>query len=101
MSKMELPAKKRVGLGRGLGALLQDSDSVNGVNNTRPSNPTPIERPQRLEQISSMNEISVDAIETNPINRVLILMRRRSTIGRLNPCTRDYSAYYGASNCPE
>ncbi|MDI9863709.1 ParB/RepB/Spo0J family partition protein [Flectobacillus longus] len=66
MSKMELPAKKRVGLGRGLGALLQDSDSVNGVNNTRPSNPTPIERPQRLEQISSMNEISVDAIETNP-----------------------------------
>lgn len=66
MSKVEIPAKKRVGLGRGLGALLQDSDSVNGTTNARPANPTPIERPQRLEQISSMNEISVDLIETNP-----------------------------------
>ncbi|MEA5428496.1 ParB/RepB/Spo0J family partition protein [Arcicella lustrica] len=65
MSKVEIPAvKKRVGLGRGLGALLQDSDEVN---NTQPRQPaTPIERPTRLEQISSMNEISVDLIETNP-----------------------------------
>ncbi len=64
MSKMEIPAKKRVGLGRGLGALLQDSDSVNGTSNAKPA--VPVERPQRLEQISSMNEISVDLIETNP-----------------------------------
>lgn len=65
MSKVEIPVlKKRVGLGRGLGALLQDSDEVN---NTQPRQPaTPIERPTRLEQISSMNEISVDLIETNP-----------------------------------
>ncbi len=61
---MEIPAKKRVGLGRGLGALLQDSDSVNGTSNAKPA--VPVERPQRLEQISSMNEISVDLIETNP-----------------------------------
>ncbi len=50
--------KKRVGLGRGLGALLQDSDSVN----TRPS-ATPL---SALEHISSMNEINVNFIETNP-----------------------------------
>ncbi|OZI07468.1 chromosome partitioning protein ParB [Siphonobacter sp. BAB-5385] len=51
--------KKRVGLGRGLGALLQDSDSVN---NSRPS-ATPL---SALEHISSMNEINVNFIETNP-----------------------------------
>ncbi len=50
--------KKRVGLGRGLGALLQDSDSVN----SRPS-ATPL---SALEHISSMNEINVNFIETNP-----------------------------------
>lgn len=65
MSKVEIPAvKKRVGLGRGLGALLQDSDEVNNVQSRPPV--TPMERPNRLEQISSMNEISVDLIETNP-----------------------------------
>ncbi|MFT4032886.1 MAG: ParB/RepB/Spo0J family partition protein [Siphonobacter sp.] len=48
--------KKRVGLGRGLGALLQDSDSVN-------IRSTPL---SALENISSMNEINVNFIETNP-----------------------------------
>ncbi len=47
--------KKRVGLGRGLGALLQDSESTN-----RPAKPNP------LEMISSMNDINVNFIETNP-----------------------------------
>ncbi|MFD1818285.1 chromosome partitioning protein, ParB family [Pseudarcicella hirudinis] len=59
--KIELNSKKRVGLGRGLGALLQDSDTVN-VNQNRPEK----DRPTRLEVISSMNEIPVDSIETNP-----------------------------------
>lgn len=44
-----------IGLGRGLGALLQDSDSVN-----RQSKPSP------YESISTMTEISVHHIETNP-----------------------------------
>lgn len=47
--------KKRVGLGRGLGALLQDSD-----NTSRPAKPNP------LETVSTMNEINVNFIETNP-----------------------------------
>ncbi|RIV18415.1 ParB/RepB/Spo0J family partition protein [Fibrisoma montanum] len=49
------PNKKMIGLGRGLGALLQDSDSVN-----RPSKPSP------YESISTMTEISLTLIETNP-----------------------------------
>jgi ParB family transcriptional regulator, chromosome partitioning protein len=61
MAKMEISPKKRVGLGRGLGALLQDSDSVN---NTTPRQPQ--ERPNRLEVMSSMNEINIEWIETNP-----------------------------------
>ena len=52
---MNNPNKKRVGLGRGLGALLQDSDSIN-----RPSKPNPLETP------GSMNEINVNFIEANP-----------------------------------
>lgn len=64
MSKVEIPVmKKRVGLGRGLGALLQDSDEVNNIQR-QPV--LPPERPSRMEQISSMNEISMDLIETNP-----------------------------------
>ncbi len=46
------------GLGRGLGALLQDSDSVNS--NKSSSRKAP------YETISSMNEIDVDFIEANP-----------------------------------
>lgn len=49
------PLKKMTGLGRGLGALLQDSDAVNKQN-----------RPSPYEAISSMSEISVLQIETNP-----------------------------------
>ena len=44
-----------IGLGRGLGALLHDSDQVN-----RPSKPSP------YESISTMTEISVNHVETNP-----------------------------------
>ncbi|MGM9508495.1 ParB/RepB/Spo0J family partition protein [Larkinella sp. GY13] len=47
--------KKMIGLGRGLGALLHDSDQVN-----RPSKPSP------YESISTMTEISVNHVETNP-----------------------------------
>lgn len=47
--------KRMTGLGRGLGALLQDSDSVN-----RSSNPLP------HEGVSMMSEIHLDQIETNP-----------------------------------
>ena len=68
MSKVEIPVmKKRVGLGRGLGALLQDSDDVNS-NYNKPNRPVEQSspRPTRLEQISSMNEISLELIETNP-----------------------------------
>lgn len=43
------------GLGRGLGALLQDSDAVN-----RQAKPSP------YETISTMSEISINQIETNP-----------------------------------
>ncbi|SDL87656.1 ParB/RepB/Spo0J family partition protein [Siphonobacter aquaeclarae] len=50
--------KKRVGLGRGLGALLQDSEAIN----TR-SGATSL---TALEQVSSMNEINVNFIEANP-----------------------------------
>lgn len=52
--------KKRVGLGRGLGALLQDSDTVNNPPRTTS---TPL---SALENISSMTEINVNLIETNP-----------------------------------
>jgi ParB family chromosome partitioning protein len=46
--------KKRNALGRGLGALLQDSDTVNN------------ERLGGLEAINSMSEIDVEMIEVNP-----------------------------------
>ncbi len=49
------PNKRMTGLGRGLGALLQDSDAVN-----RQAKPSP------YETISTMSEISINQIETNP-----------------------------------
>ncbi|SFD36585.1 ParB/RepB/Spo0J family partition protein [Spirosoma endophyticum] len=49
------PNKKMIGLGRGLGALLHDSESV-----SRQSKPSP------FESISTMTEISLSLIETNP-----------------------------------
>jgi ParB family chromosome partitioning protein len=50
--------KKMTGLGRGLGALLQDSDKGN---TTRPNT-----RPSSLDGVGSMNEIDLDRIEANP-----------------------------------
>ena len=47
--------KKMIGLGRGLSALLQDSDSVNRQAKTSP-----------FEAISTMTEIGLSLIETNP-----------------------------------
>jgi len=47
--------KRMTGLGRGLGALLQDSDNVN-----RSSNPLP------HEGISMMSEVMIEQVETNP-----------------------------------
>lgn len=46
--------KKRNALGRGLGALLQDSDVINNENVTS------------LETFSSMSEIDINAVEVNP-----------------------------------
>jgi ParB family transcriptional regulator, chromosome partitioning protein len=51
-----LNKQKKIGLGRGLSALLQDSDEVNN----RPSKPSP------LETVSTMNEININFIEANP-----------------------------------
>jgi len=51
----KVPAKKLIGLGRGLGALLHDSEAVN-----RQSKPSP------FEVISTMTEIALGQIETNP-----------------------------------
>lgn len=50
--------KKMTGLGRGLGALLQDSDKGN---TTRPA-----PRPSSIDAVGSMNEIDLDQIEANP-----------------------------------
>ncbi len=47
--------KKMIGLGRGLGALLHDSESVNRQAKTSP-----------FESISTMTEIGLSLIETNP-----------------------------------
>ncbi len=49
------PNKKMIGLGRGLGALLHDSDAVNRQAKTSP-----------FEAISTMTEIGLSLIETNP-----------------------------------
>lgn len=50
--------KKMTGLGRGLGALLQDSEKVNTTRTNTRLSPT--------EVIGSMNEIDVSQIEANP-----------------------------------
>lgn len=51
----KVPNKKMIGLGRGLGALLHDNDAVNRQSKTSP-----------FETISTMSEIGVSLIETNP-----------------------------------
>ncbi|RYF62070.1 MAG: ParB/RepB/Spo0J family partition protein, partial [Cytophagaceae bacterium] len=55
MDNTKAPNKKMIGLGRGLGALLHDSESV-----SRQSKPSP------FESIGTMTEISLSLIETNP-----------------------------------
>ncbi len=56
---MELKTKNRmVGLGRGLGALLTDSDTPQKESTINPS--------RKVESPGSMNEISLDSIATNP-----------------------------------
>src|SRR6218665_2617329 len=57
-SKIVNTKKSMTGLGRGLGALLSDSG------NNNPSETPAI--PRRLEAISSMHEIVIDSVETNP-----------------------------------
>ena len=53
--------KSMTGLGRGLGALLSDSGSEKGAEK---SFETPV--PRRMEAMSSMHEIMIESVETNP-----------------------------------
>ncbi|MBD2700730.1 ParB/RepB/Spo0J family partition protein [Spirosoma sp. BT702] len=55
MDNAKAPSKKMIGLGRGLGALLHDNESV-----SRQSKPSP------YESISTMTEIGLSQIEANP-----------------------------------
>lgn len=57
-AKQEANSKKRIGLGRGLSALLEDSSSVLGTVNSELSS--------NLESIGMMEEIPLHLIETNP-----------------------------------
>jgi len=59
MSAKQENAKKRTGLGRGLGALLEDSDG--GLLSRNPS-----DFAGSLEGVNLMDEISLELIETNP-----------------------------------
>lgn len=59
MSAKQENAKKRTGLGRGLGALLEDSDG--GLQSRHPS-----DFAGSLEGVNLMDEISLELIETNP-----------------------------------
>ncbi len=57
-AKQEANSKRRIGLGRGLSALLEDSSSVLGTMNSELSS--------NLESIGMMEEIPLLLIETNP-----------------------------------
>ncbi|MHA8052121.1 ParB/RepB/Spo0J family partition protein [Aquirufa sp. OSTEICH-129A] len=59
-AKQESNSKKRIGLGRGLGALLEDSESVS--HNAKHSS----EFAGSLEGVNLMDEIPLEYIETNP-----------------------------------
>jgi ParB family chromosome partitioning protein len=59
MSAKQDNAKKRTGLGRGLGALLEDSDG--GLQSRHPS-----DFAGSLEGVNLMDEISLELIDTNP-----------------------------------
>lgn len=58
MSAKQESSKKRTGLGRGLGALLEDSESLQARH--------PSDFAGSLEGVNLMDEISLDLIETNP-----------------------------------
>ncbi len=58
--------KRKIGLGRGLGALLQDSEMMPNTNTGNPGNPPRLVQRPVIESLSSMNEINVNFIETNP-----------------------------------
>jgi len=60
MSAKQESSKKRTGLGRGLGALLEDSDG-GGLQSRHPS-----DFAGSLEGVNLMDEIALDLIETNP-----------------------------------
>ena len=60
MSKQESNLKKRIGLGRGLGALLEDSDKVQGKGLHAS------DYAGSLDSVNLMEEIALDCIETNP-----------------------------------
>ncbi|MEY4610209.1 MAG: hypothetical protein RL246_528 [Bacteroidota bacterium] len=60
MSKLEANSKKRIGLGRGLGALLDDSEQVQGKGIHAS------DFAGSLDTVNLMEEISLDFIETNP-----------------------------------
>ncbi|MFD3407890.1 ParB/RepB/Spo0J family partition protein [Aquirufa sp. HETE-83D] len=60
MSAKQENAKKRTGLGRGLGALLEDSDG-GGIQARHPS-----DFAGSLEGVNLMDEIALELIETNP-----------------------------------
>lgn len=60
MSAKQESSKKRTGLGRGLGALLEDSDG-GGLQSRHPS-----DFAGSLEGVNLMDEIPLDLIETNP-----------------------------------
>ncbi|MFM2442784.1 MAG: hypothetical protein RL449_1426, partial [Bacteroidota bacterium] len=60
MSAKQENSKKRTGLGRGLGALLEDSDG-GGLQSRHPS-----DFAGSLEGVNLMDEIALDLIETNP-----------------------------------
>jgi ParB family chromosome partitioning protein len=60
MSAKQESSKKRTGLGRGLGALLEDSDG-GGLQSRHPT-----DFAGSLEGVNLMDEIALDLIETNP-----------------------------------
>ena len=60
MSKLEANSKKRIGLGRGLGALLDDTNQVQGKGIHAS------DFAGSMDTVNLMEEISLDFIETNP-----------------------------------
>ncbi len=77
------------GLGRGLGALLQDSEKVNS-HRTHPTDSL------RTDAIGSMNEIDVNLIEANPYQpRTKFDQECLAGTCGFYPGSGNYSANYG------